>query len=554
MQDDPQSASAYAGRWVARLRGRIIAQGGTPEQALYAAQSMRYKEKPEILYMPLPFTHSPLIEKVRDALPEQEIYLVGGAVRDMLRNRISHDLDFATPSNGISHARTVANTLHADFMILDAERDTGRVIVIEDDGTRTYMDFATYRGGPTLEADLRARDFTVNAIAFNIHNDTIIDPLNGAADLRAKLLRACSPTAIQDDPIRILRAIRQAAAFEFKIEMSTRKAMKEAAYLLPNISAERQRDELFKILEGPRPDASMRALEMLGIFPHMLPELTAMKGCIQSSPHIYEVWEHTLSVLRHLEGIITALRVGYSAEETNDMFTGLLTLRLGRYREQFAAHFAQSLNTDRSVRAALFFGALYHDVSKPSTRTVEASGRIRFFEHEEKGAVVASNRARAFNLSNDEVDRINKIIEHHMRFHSFTSRLLDDKEAPSRKAIYRYFRDAGEAGVDLVLLGLADLRGTYDHTLTQEIWVAALDVARTLLENYFEKREEAVAPPRLLDGNDLMREFKLQPGRVIGQLLEAIREGQATGEITTHEQALEYARAWLLDNQTFSNS
>jgi putative nucleotidyltransferase with HDIG domain len=542
MPDDSQSASPYAGRWVARVRGRIVAQGGTPEQALRAAQSSRHKEKPEIIYMPAPFSHSPLIDKVRDALPGQEIYLVGGAVRDMLRNRLSHDLDFALPTNGIALARKVANALDADFMVLDAERDTGRVIFTDADGTRTFLDFATYRNGATLEADLRARDFAMNAIAYDIHAGTIIDPLNGASDLRAKVIRACSPTALQDDPVRILRAIRQAAAFDFKIEIETRKAMKASAEHLPNISPERQRDEVFKILEGPKPDSSMRALEMLGVFPYLMPELSAMKGVTQSLPHIYDVWEHTLSVLRHLEGILTALRIGYSAEETNDMFTGLLTLRLGRFREQIAAHFAESLNTDRSVRSALFFAALYHDVQKPATRTVDESGRIRFFDHDVKGAEVAAQRARTFNLSNDEVERIHKIILHHMRFHFFTSRIEGDQQEPSRKAIYRYFRDAGEAGVDLVLLGLADLRGIYDHTLTQETWVAALDVARILLENYWERPEQVVAPPRLLDGNELMRELNLHPGRIIGQLLEAIREGQATGKIETREQALEFAR------------
>src|SRR5215213_5027818 len=140
--------SPYAGRWIARLRGKIIAQGGTPEQALHAAQASRPKEKVEIVYMPVPFAYSPLIEKVRDALPDLEIYLVGGAVRDMLLNRVSHDLDFAVPSNGISLARRIANTINADFMVLDAERDTGRVIVSEADGLRTYLDFATYRGSP----------------------------------------------------------------------------------------------------------------------------------------------------------------------------------------------------------------------------------------------------------------------------------------------------------------------------------------------------------------------------------------------------------------------
>ncbi len=545
MHDNPETTSSpYAGRWVARLRGRIIAQGGTPEQALHAAQLSRHKEKPEIIFMPVPLSYSPLIDKVREVLPEQEIYLVGGAVRDMLLNRKSTDLDFALPSKGISLARRVANAIHADFMVLDEERDTGRVIVFEADGTRTFLDFATYRGRD-LEEDQRARDFTINSIAFDLRTQTLLDPLNGSSDLRAKTIRACSPTSLSDDPVRILRAVRQAAAFQFRIEPDTRKAMKEAASLLPRISPERQRDELFKILEGPRPDASLRALEMLGIFPFLLPELPELKGVEQSPPHIYDVWEHTLSVLGHLEKILAALAPGYNADDTNDLFTGLLTLRIGRFREQFARHFADSLNTDRSLRAALFFAGLYHDVQKPATRTVEPGGRIRFLDHDVKGAVVAEERGRAFNLSNDEVQRIQLIVRNHMRFHFFTSRLEDEKKEPSRKAIYRFFRDAGEAGVDLVLLGLADLRGTQGPGLPQATWTAALDVARILLENYWEKPQETVAPPRLLNGNELMAELGLEPGRIVGRLLEEIREEQATGQVETREQALHFAREQL---------
>lgn len=545
MSDNSQTTgSPYAGRWVARVRGRIIAQGGTPEQALHAAQISRHKEKPEIIYMPIPFSYSPLLDNVRDTLPGQEIYLVGGAVRDMLLNRISRDLDFALPAKGISLARRVANALKADFMVLDDERDTGRVIVTEPNGMRTFLDFAVYRG-KDLDEDLHARDFTINAIAFDLRNQTLLDPLNGGSDLRAKLIRACSPISLSDDPVRILRAVRQAAALEFKIEAETRKAMKQAARLLSKVSSERQRDELFKMLEGPKPDASIRALEMLGVFPYLLPELPVLKGVEQSSPHIHDVWEHTLSVLAHLENILGVLGPGYNADDTNDLFTGLLTLRLGRFREQFAEHFSQSLNTDRSVRAALFFAALYHDVQKPATKSTDETGRIRFFDHDIKGAEVAAERGRAFNLSNDEVERIRLIVRHHMRFHFFSSRLEGDKQEPSRKAIYRFFRDAGKAGIDLVLLGLADLRGTQSTTLTQETWAAALDVARILLENYWEKPRETVAPPRLLDGNELMSELGLQPGRIVGQLLEAIREGQATGKIEDRQQALDFAREQL---------
>ncbi len=274
-----------------------------------------------------------------------------------------------------------------------------------------------------------------------------------------------------------------------------------------------------------------------------------MKSVEQSAPHVHDVWEHTLSVMQNLESTLSALASSYDAEKTNDLFTGLLTLRLGHYREQFAAHFNQPLNTDRSMRALLFFAALYHDVSKPATKSVEETGRIRFFNHDQIGAKVAVERARALNLSNDEIERLKIIIENHMRFHFFTSRMESNKEEPSRKAIYRFFRDAGEGGVDLVLMGLADLRGTRGHTLTQESWSAALDVAQILLENYWEKPEETVAPPRLINGLDVMNEYQLEAGPLIGQVLEAIREAQATGKVSTREEALAYGREWLKESQ-----
>lgn len=546
--DDKNTASSYAGRWVARLRGRIIAQGGTPELARRAAKSSRHKETPEIIFMPAMFSLHPLVDKVREILPGKEIYLVGGAVRDMLLNRLSPDLDFAAPSNGISLARKVASALKADFVTLDDERGTGRVLVTQEDGARIILDFATYRGAD-LDADLRGRDFTINALAFDLHSQSILDPLEGGRDIRAKQIRACSPASFTDDPVRILRAVRQAAAFGFRIEKETRELMRQAAGQIGRVSPERQRDELFRILDGPKPDASMRALEMLGVFPHLLPELSALKGVEQSEPHAHDVWTHTLAVLQYLDNILFTLAMDYSADNANDLFTGLLTLRIGRYREQFAGHFSKTLNPERSLRALLFFAALYHDVQKPETKTIDETGRVRFFDHDGQGAQIAASRAETLHLSNDEMDRVKTIIANHMRFHFFTSRMEAEKIEPSRKAMYRFFRDSGEAGVDLVLLGLADLRGTRAHALTQASWAAALDVARILLENYFEKPQETIAPPRLLNGHELMRDLNLESGPAIGQLLEAIREEQAVGRIETREQALAFARAWMQDNE-----
>jgi tRNA nucleotidyltransferase/poly(A) polymerase len=550
MPDDPSLSSSYAGRWVARVGGQIIAQGGTPEQALRAAQTSRRKEPPEITFMlpTTPYTFSALLDKVRTALPDVELYLVGGAVRDAMLGRLSLDLDFAAPADGIRLARRVADALEAEVFPLDDARDTGRVIVTHADGSREKLDFATYRGN-SLEEDLHHRDFTVNALAVDLRTMSLLDPLNGAADLRAKKLRACSESALRDDPVRVLRAVRLAASLGFLIEPGTRKAMRAAAPLIERVSPERLRDELFRILEGPQAAASLRALEMLNVLPYILPELLTLKGVQQPTPHVYDAWEHTLQVLSALDEILAALVIDYDPESTGDLLTGLLIVRLGRYREQFARHFSTPLNADRSMRGLLFLTALYHDVAKPHTRSVDDTNRIRFWGHDERGADMAAARMRALSLSNDEIERMTTIIKNHMRIHFHTSRKDGEGKDPSRRAIYRFFRDSGQAGVDLILLGLADLRATHGNTLKQETWSAALDVCRLFLENYWERPEEVVSPPKILDGNDVMRELGLQPGPRVGEVLEAIREAQATGKVSTREEAIAFGRKWLEENK-----
>jgi len=532
---------------VALAKGQVVAQGQTRESAFLAARAIRPKEPLELRYMheTLPIFDTPLMRQLREHLPAgQAIYLVGGAVRDAILGREVHDLDFAVSQNALKLAKTLADKLPAAFYPLDPENDTARLVIIHEDGARDILDFAGYRG-KSLEDDLRGRDFSLNAIALDLHSGEVLDPLGGLADLRAKRLRACAETSMRDDPVRILRAVRQAASYGLTIDKPTREQMKAAVPGLDAVSLERNRDEILKILAGPQPDTALRALDMLGVLPHILPELSTMKGVTQSPPHVQDVWSHTLSVLRHLETILDLLAPQYNEEKSNaDLYNGLLVLKLGRYRTQLTEHLAQKLNTDRPLRALLFLAALYHDIEKPATRTVEESGRIRFFTHEDKGAQTILRRAIALRLSNDEMDRLKLIIAHHMRIHAHTDRLRKGQPI-TRRAIYRFFRDTGPAGVDVILHSLADVRATYETTLPQEHWVAELDICRALLEAYWETPEEVVRPPQLLNGNDLMTELGLKPGRQIGQLLEAIRESQAEGQFSSREEALAFAREWL---------
>jgi putative nucleotidyltransferase with HDIG domain len=314
--------------------------------------------------------------------------------------------------------------------------------------------------------------------------------------------------------------------------------------LLPDVSAERQRDELYRILGIQRPALALRAMDLLGIFPFVLPELPTLKGVVQSPPHLFDVWEHTLIVLQKLHTLLEVLGPRPDPDSAASMHLGLVSLRLGRYREEIAAHLANALNPDRPLRPLLFLAALYHDIGKPHTRTVDEDGRIRFFEHEQIGAGMIARRARALQLSNAEINRLKSIVRHHMR----PLLLAQTGQHPTRRAIYRFFHDAGPAGVDICLLSLADVLGTYGPTLSQDVWARHLDIVRALLEAWWERPAESVSPPPIVTGHDLIAELGLEPGPVIGKILEAIREAQATGRVHNRREALELARDMLKEN------
>jgi len=534
----------YAGRWVATIRGRVVAQGGTPDQVLQAAKSSRPKEIPHVMFVPTatPLLFTPLLERIRSVLPpDAKVYLVGGAVRDAMLSRPLHDYDFVLPGDTLRIARTVANRIGGAYFPLDETRKTARIIYTDETGVRYVLDFATFQGAG-LEEDLQARDFTVNAIAVDLKNpQALLDPLNGAMDLWNKNLRACSPTSFVNDPVRVLRAIRIAAGLGFKIHADTRKWMREAVPLIGNVSTERLRDELFRILEGPQPHVSIRALDMLGAVAPLLPELSPLKGVHQSPPHTKDVWEHTLDTLKHLEALLRLFDTVPDPDDSPGLFMGLTQLLLGRYRERITKHLQTREIPERNVRSLTFLAALYHDIAKPRTFHLDDQGRTRFFGHERLGAEIIASRGEAIRLSNKEIDRLQLIVRNHMR----PAQLARDQKDLSHRAIYRFFRDTQDVGIDICLLSLADLLATYGVTMPQERWERQLDIIRTLMEAWWEQPDERIRPPVLVTGHMLMAEFGLDPGPKIGSFLEMIREAQVVGDVVTQSDAFNLVRVAL---------
>lgn len=542
-----EEQSSYAGRWIACIGEHIVGHGGTPEQALSSAQASRFKEIPQVYFVAHSeqITFHPIVEKLSKILPANPpIYLVGGAVRNKLTDRDYPDLDFALPGKAIPTARKAADELDGAFYILDKERDFGRAIIPDADGELLTLDFSPFQGR-TLDDDLKSRDFTINAIAVDInHLSELLDPLGGASDLYTKKLRVCSPDSISKDPIRILRGIRFSLSWDLRIEPDTKEHMRAAVDLLPLISAERIRDELFNLLDCPKPAVAIRILDHFDALKYLLPELVMLQGLQQSPPHTYDVWDHTLEAVAQLNKIIEALKPNFNLESSASLHMGVISHRLGRYREQLTAHLKTQLVRSRTLKALILFSALYHDIGKPATKEIDRDGNITFRRHEETGSELVGKRGQNLQLSNTELKRMGTIITNHMR----PLWLANTGKLPSRRATFRFFRDTGPAGVDICLLSLADTLATYGPTLPPDTWTHQVEVIRTLLEGWWEKKEEIITPPPVLNGNDLINELGLKPGPKIGQILRSIQEAQATGNVLNRRQALEFAEQLLADS------
>ena len=531
----------YTGRWVALVAGQVSGVGYTGPEAHRMARLRRPREKITLQWVEpaggQPLRLPELYRQLQPILQQQDlpIYLVGGAVRDALLGRPIHDLDFVVPNKAIALAFRIGDELKAAAYPLDKERDTGRVVLPNQ---QLVIDVARFRGAD-LPTDLQDRDFTINAIALPagaFSTTSLVDPCQGQADLAAGLIRQTHPKAIADDPVRALRAIRLMMSLGFQLTDDTQQAVTMAAPLLVQVSPERVRDEFLKLLAMSRPGTALGLLAEMQLLSALLPEIAALGHIAQSPPHHEAVLPHTITVLNWLAQLERVVLAGEPAENE-----ALATVQaaLANYRPGLQAHFERTVDGDLSGRVLLRLGALFHDVGKAQTQTIEPlTGRIRFLGHDQVGADLASGRLATLRLSNEAIRYVEHIVAGHMR-----PLLLVEGGQLSRRAVYRYFRAIQSAGLDIGLLSLADHLATYGGPAGK--WLELVKVVATLFEHYFEAHEETVAPVLLLNGHDLIQLFQLRPGPKVGRLLRELAEAQAAGEVGNREQAIGFITAQL---------
>ncbi len=491
---------------------------------------------------PRPLAWTPLIHRLPAILGEAApaVYLVGGVVRDAFWGRPAHDIDLVVPGGAFVLARRIADALGGAFYKLDPARETGRAIA-EVDGQRVVVDVANFRGADLL-ADLQGRDFTLNAVAAPASGDLdmVIDPLGGLRDAQDRILRRCRASSIADDPIRALRAVRLSAHFGLRIEPATLKDIRQEGHRLIGTSPERVRDEFINLLASSRPAAALRTADALGLLARIVPEIDAMRGVEHGPPHQPDVWSHTLAVIEQLHGVVDTISPRRTDNSAAQAGLGMIVYFLDHFRRELQSHLAHLWPDERPHAALLMLAALLHDSGKPATWQSEGVS-IPFINHEVLGAELAQVRGQALRLSGQEVARLVAIVRHHQRPH-----LLDNEPSLSRRAIYRFWRDCGAAGVDICLLSLADYLATAGPALSPPKWGKFLQTIDALLAGAFDPGDANVtALPPLVTGHDLMQALNLPPGPQIGELLERIREAQAEGEVHTTEEALALARRSL---------
>jgi len=466
---------------------------------------------------------APVVAAARRALGGREdAWVVGGAVRDAALGREVRDLDVVVGGDPGAAARAIAAELRAPAFELSGEFRTWRVA---DRRGGRQIDVTALRG-PSIEADLAERDFTIGAVAVPLAGEGVIDPFDGVADLERRRLRAVGERSFLADPLRLLRAARLAAELGLEVEPGTAELARAAAPRAAEPAGERQLAELRCVVGGPDPLRGLELMGHLGLTAVVLPELEALRGVGQGPNHHLDVYGHTLAVLER------ALEI----ERDPERFAG------GR-GEEVAALLAEPLADEMSRAVALRFGALLHDIAKPLTRS-ERDGFVGFRGHDREGARVIGAICRRLRASRRLTEHLQALALHHLRL----GFLIPEAPLPPRR-VHEYLRATDPVGVDVTLLTIADrlaARGS-GPLAAPEMIRAHLDLAREMIGAALDWRRDG--PPRpLVRGDELAAELGLGPGPRLGELLAELEAAQFAGEVVDRAGALEHARRWLAES------
>lgn len=475
-----------------------------------------------------------MLERARVFLANRQVaaWMVGGSVRDMLLGVPTTDADLVVDSEDVAQlGRQFADQIGGAFYHLDQERHYVRILSAADAARESARLDITPLGDRDIASELTRRDFTVNAMALPLESslttDDLIDPLNGCADLRQSVLRAVKPTIYADDGIRLMRLARLAGQLGFTIDEETAALARRDAAHIADVSPDRLRDELCKVLGLNDAKSALRLLDDIDVLSRVMPELDAARGVTQPVEHYWDVFNHLMETVGFMDGLLEEER------RTADPILSQMP-----WGEHVADHFAEEVSggVDRAVLTKL--ACLLHDIAKPQTKTVEESGRTRFLGHPEQGAKVTEAVMERLHFSRRANVYVMMVVRQHLR----PMQLSNNLETPTRRALYRFKRDLGDAAIGAVWLSMADFLAAKGPMLDPNEWRRRVSHCSLVMESILAEPADDMVVPQLVNGHIIMEMLGIGPGPQLGQILEAVREALAADEISTPEEALGFAR------------
>ncbi|MBU0952451.1 MAG: HD domain-containing protein [Elusimicrobia bacterium] len=452
---------------------------------------------------------------IKEQKSNQKVWIVGGFLRDAILHKQTTDIDFVVDRNVLELAKRSAKRLSSRVITLDDVNRIYRIVIKSGpEGQMITLDFSAM-SGKNINEDLSRRDFTINAVAAPLNSlDNMIDPYNGIADLKAKIIRSIAEKNFIDDPLRLLRAFRFSAELNFDILPQTLRQIKKHSKLISKPAKERVREELLKIFFVNNSTKYIYELDKNKLLEPLFPEIAAMK---KSSRKFYfhpeGLWQHSKLSLASFEKLVnsTALESGFDPDLTAKIFS----------------HISSRL-------PLLKFIALFHDVAKPQT-VARINGRIRFFNHESEGAKKIKKIMQKLRFSNKEIQIAEQLVKTHMRPGNVAQSF--HKGTLSPKAAYRFFRNMGDETIDLLLLSLAD-RMSYIGISAKPKEIELHTIFINKFSRRFFEYKQKISQPKLVDGYMIMKKFRIPSSPLIGKIIRFVEESQMTGKTDTTEQAI----------------
>lgn len=442
--------------------------------------------------------HDPMLSQLSKLAKEKNVplFLVGGYLRDLLLGTRAKDYDFALPKKASSFIETMEEMLHLHFFKVGKEEiSTISYRIIKES---LSIDL-TFLQGEAIEEDLERRDFTMNAVAFCLKDETFHWAEGALQDIGKKLIRTVSSRSIDQDPLRMLRAVRYFCTLEhFAIDDELKEEITSKKEKIFNVPAERIRTELDQILLSPQPAVGIKSLYEFNLLFSLFPELKGLRSLGQDEHHHLDALSHTLLII---EKIAWAL--------------------------EWVARNCQEISLPPEGMLCLSYAALFHDIGKQDTYSKDEKGKVHFYYHEAFSVRSAEKIMERLRFSNLMKDNVLHLVKHHMR-------ILNLSWETKETALRRLVNQIGDETPLLVLLSLADKEASRGILSVQNDEVVETHCLR-VLELFKEK--DIVHPPPLITGHDVMA-LGYSPGPRVGQILSFIRHKQVEGEIQNRGEAL----------------